>query len=431
MAERQALNDAYRNAITPDENGQPQINADSLSQALAKGGHGSAIPQILEGINKYQTSHADLLKKQQDLQEHLADTLGFGASAIKASNYDPNVAGVVLDRLGNGPQVQKMKQLLQSNPSGFKQMVDTAIAQSPAQQKIATELEVAKIRAPKGPEGEMPLGADKVSQLNQGLARRFQVLNAGKTLPAEYTLPASATQKDFDRVDKLLTQTESAQGTKAQQAESNAFRAATLQLARDAAAERQEKQDIQPVSGTDPKTGKEVLVSMDEAKNMGLTGVMKADADLVNKAHAARTWLKLADKQGSTADTMGLLQLIDKLDKEGKLGPIASRWNDFLAGKVGAGDPDYAALRAKIGLGNTKLMQAHVGSRGGAFMLEHFEDLANAKKMDARTLRSGVKSELDYMRDVALMPGQAGDSSSSGGAGKLPSFKDWQNSKKP
>ena len=144
---------------------------------------------------------------------------------------------------------------------------------------------------------------------------------------------------------------------------------------------------------------------------MGLTGTMKADADLVNKSQAARDWLKLADKPGigqnTIADKMGILQLIDKMDKEGKLGAVGSRWNDFLSGKIGAGDADYTALRAKMGLSTTKLMQAHVGSRGGAFLLEHFQDLANAGKMDGATLRSGVQSELNYMKDVAKLPEQS------------------------
>jgi hypothetical protein len=41
-------------------------------------------------------------------------------------------------------------------------------------------------------------------------------------------------------------------------------------------------------------------------------------------------------------------------------------------------------------------------------MMEHFEDLANAKKMDADNLRAGVLSELDYMHDVAMQPQKAG-----------------------
>ena len=115
------------------------------------------------------------------------------------------------------------------------------------------------------------------------------------------------------------------------------------------------------------------------------------------------------------ADQMGALQLIDDLDKRGKLGVVASRWNDFMAGNVGAGDPEMEALRVKMGLSTTLLMNVHVGQRGGSYMMEHFEDLANAGKMNAQTLKSGVRSELDYVRDRAMLPSGGGNVSTTGG----------------
>jgi hypothetical protein len=271
--------------------------------------------------------------------------------------------------------------------------------------KEANELQVARIRA--GGSGAEPLTGDQINQLNQTLSSRYQVLNPGRSLPPQFALPANATQKDYDRIDKALEQTEKATGTKAQQDTANAMRQQSAEMVRQNQLDRQNKEGLQPVTGTDPNTGKDVLVPMSQAKDMGLTGVMKADADMVNKATAARHWLQLADKQGDAPESMGILQLIDKMDQEGKLGTVASRWNEFMSGRVGSGDPEFAALRAKMGLSATKLMQAHVGSRGGSFMLEHFEDLANAKKMDASTLRAGVRSELDYMNDVAMMPQNA------------------------
>src|SRR5262249_44268146 len=147
----------------------------------------------------------------------------------------------------------------------------------------------------------------------------------------------------------------------------NVIRAQTFEMARD-------KADLKPVIGTDPKTGQAVLVPMSQAQ--GLTNTIQAPEDTVNKAFAARHWLALASKPGpagASPDDLSIAQLIDKLDAAGKLGPIASRWNDFMAGKVGAGDPDVTALRTKMGLSTTLLMQAHVGNRGGAGMLEHFE----------------------------------------------------------
>lgn len=270
--------------------------------------------------------------------------------------------------------------------------------------------------AGKVPEGEQPLAKSMIGQLNDGMTLRYQQMNPNTPLPPAFKLPDNATQKDADRIEKIMQQTEQAQSAKlnhedaqAQLKLSTSIREQTLQLAKDSAADREQKLGNEPVVGQDAN-GNTVLVSTADAKKMGLTGTMKADSDLVNKSQAARDWLKLADKPGTEKDTppdkMGIVQLIDRLDKEGKLGVIASRWNEFVSGKVGLGDAEYNALRAKMGLSTTKLQQAHVGSRGGAFMLEHFEDLANAKRMNGEALRSGVLSELDYMKDVAKLPAQ-------------------------
>lgn len=164
-----------------------------------------------------------------------------------------------------------------------------------------------------------------------------------------------------------------------------------------------------PVIGIDAD-GRQVMVSRKDAEQMGLSGVMEAPAADVSKSQSARQWLPLASTHGDQPDQMGILQLIDKLDQKGALGPIASRWNDFVVGKLGTGtgDPEtdalMEALRVKMGLSTTLLMNLHVGSRGGSYMMEHFEDLANAGKMDANILRSGVKSELNYAQDRAMMP---------------------------
>jgi hypothetical protein len=178
------------------------------------------------------------------------------------------------------------------------------------------------------------------------------------------------------------------------------MRAQTFEMQRD-------KSDMKPVTGLDPKSGNQVLVPAGQAQQMGLQNPMQADADMVNKAMAARHWLSLATKPappGADPQEMSITQLIDKLDKSGQLGVVSSRWNDFMAGKVGAGDPYVSALRAKMGLSTTLLMQAHVGNRGSAQMLEHFEDLANQKKLDGQTLKAAFGSEISYVRDRAMDP---------------------------
>lgn len=247
--------------------------------------------------------------------------------------------------------------------------------------------------------GEKIGGLPDPVMLNKALEARYQVLHPGEALPAHFTLSPNATPGEFERIDKLLEATERGTATKAQLEISNAMRSQTFEMMR-------EKTDMQAVTGVDPKSGNPVLVPAGQAQQMGIQNPMKADADMVNKAMAARHWLNLANKQGDSKapEDMGIMQLVDKLDKEGKLGPVASRWNEFMSGKVGAGDPDVAALRAKMGLSTTLLMQAHVGSRGSAQMLEHFEDLANQKKLDGPTLKAALGAEVDYVRDKAMDP---------------------------
>ncbi len=80
------------------------------------------------------------------------------------------------------------------------------------------------------PEGERPL--TNVDQMNKALQDRYQVLNPGKTLPGEFTIPPNATQKDYDRIDKALAGVEGAQGTKAQRDQVAALRQQTMELAR-------------------------------------------------------------------------------------------------------------------------------------------------------------------------------------------------------
>jgi hypothetical protein len=215
LATQQATRAAYAKAVKPNAQGQPEIDTEALTQNLAQSGHGDAIPGILENVTKFQKSKADLQESQQKIQTYNQDTLGYAASAIQKAKYDPNVAHTLLDTLPSTPQIQALRQQIDSNPQQFKQIVDNAVSQSPAQQKAAEEEKVATIRAQgKPPEGELPL--PNVDQMNQGLTTRYQVLNAGKPLPPQFTLPANATQKDYDRIDKLMQSTENATATKAQ-----------------------------------------------------------------------------------------------------------------------------------------------------------------------------------------------------------------------
>lgn len=257
---------------------------------------------------------------------------------------------------------------------------------------------------------DQPLG-NHVAPLNQALSRRWQVLNPGQALPSEYTLPNNATAKDFDRIDKVLGQNESAVGTKAQRDLANEARQQTLALAQQAAQDRQEKAGMKWAVWNDPKTGKTVAgpVSLAEqvgAKNAAELGMTEIK-DLMNARHAVTLLSKKGDP--SKPETQGALQLIEELDKDGKLGVLSSRFNRWMTTGVGSepgDDPRIITLIDKNMLGQTATMLAHFGASGGRSpqMLQHFLDLSNAGKMDGDTLKAGTKAVLDYMQDRAMLP---------------------------
>ena len=257
----------------------------------------------------------------------------------------------------------------------------------------------------KGGAANSPIGDDKIDPLNQGLEARWQVLNPNKPLPANYKLPKGATEKDFERIDKLMQQTENAQGTVETRKQTQALREQNQTILKNAQEDREEKQGRKMVIGQD-KNGNLVAVGAADAKSYGLTNVIEPGQLQAEKIINARNLLPLFNNNDK--EDPGIIQLVDRLDKVGKLGIIASRWNEFMTGTLGQSlhDPDIEALRVKVGLGNTALMQVHVGNRGGAYLLEHFEDLVNSKKMDAENLRTGFRTEFNYIKHRAMMPGQ-------------------------
>jgi hypothetical protein len=238
--------------------------------------------------------------------------------------------------------------------------------------------------------------------LNSGLQTRWQVLNPGQPLPDWAKLSANSTPMDFDRVDKLLEATEKGKATQTQQATVNAIRAQTFQLAT-------AKEGYNWVTGTatqGPAAGKVVAVPQSDIQKYGIQDAGKMEGVDITKTQSGRQWLTLANKQAPASappEDKGIGQLMDELDKDGKLGPLAGRLNEFMAGKFGQGDPEYTALRTKLDLSNTLLATVHSG-RLGPFLMENMQQLAAAGKMDGPTLKAAFKSEQDYVTDRSMDP---------------------------
>ncbi len=135
MAARQALNDSYKNAITIDASGKPTFDTDKLMQNLSTGPAAYKSPEVLEGITKFQKTRLDIQTAATELQGKQADMIGAAASAIKGANYDPTLAHSLLDSLPPSPQLAQIRQQI-DNPQALKQIVDTAIQNSPKQREL-------------------------------------------------------------------------------------------------------------------------------------------------------------------------------------------------------------------------------------------------------------------------------------------------------
>ncbi len=116
-----------------------------------------------------------------------------------------------------------------TGPNGEPVLVET----NSGQMHVATPLGGVKLKPPKLTDSEQPLGG-KVQQLNDAMTARYQVLHPGQPLPQQYQIPANATSKDYDRIDKALESEERAISTKAQQETSNEMRRQSAALAREA-----------------------------------------------------------------------------------------------------------------------------------------------------------------------------------------------------
>lgn len=111
---------------------------------------------------------------------------------------------------------------------------------------------------------------------------------------------------------------------------------------------------------------------------------------------ATRTMVETAPRVIELADRAE--QLINQ--QLSSLGPAASRWNEFMAGKVGAPNPEFTKLRTTVGLATTALMRMHVGARGGEQIMEHFQNLIDSSKQDPQNLIAAFEEIKNYAHAV-------------------------------
>jgi hypothetical protein len=110
--------------------------------------------------------------------------------------------------------------------------------------------------------------------------------------------------------------------------------------------------------------------------------------------------------------------------QEKSLGPAASRWSEFMAGKVGSPNPEFTGLRTNTALLQTLLMRMHVGASGRVAMMESFKDLIDSGKQSPENMRAAIQEIISYANDVS------GKNTESGNSGSVPSVGGMFNGKK-
>jgi hypothetical protein len=315
-------------------------------------------------------------------------------------------------------QLDSLEKVLMGESNFTKQQLERAQTQDALNKATLAQMQAAKIPLEEE-EIRQRIGGFNIPQLNTGLQTRWQVLHPGQALPPQFTLQPGSSPKDFERIDKVLEQTEKSAQTKSQQDISTGIRQQMLGLAQEKAEEAKtraeeatEKQQMKWVEYTD--AGRTVAGPLSQAKAAGATDMSELGQKDVQDIREARNVHQLISKQGdpSRPENMGVNQLIDSLARDNKLGIVSSRLNSFLTGKVGTlpgDDPRIAALLNKADLAMTASMKAHFGASGGRSpqMLEHFLNMANARKMDAPALKAGFAAVDDYMQDRGRLPASA------------------------
>jgi hypothetical protein len=85
----------------------------------------------------------------------------------------------------------------------------------------------------------------------------------------------------------------------------------------------------------------------------------------------------LKTMQQSAPHVLGLVESTRSSLEKAKddMGPIKGRFSEFMAGKVGTTNKEWIAIRTNTKLLETRLMNMHVGARGGEYILKHFENI--------------------------------------------------------
>lgn len=84
------------------------------------------------------------------------------------------------------------------------------------------------------------------------------------------------------------------------------------------------------------------------------------------------------------------------IDAVERLGPLASRYQDFMSGKVGTKNPEFITLKDNVELLSTLLARMHVGARGGRDIIENFKQMINVGRASPENMKAATAAIIRY-----------------------------------
>jgi hypothetical protein len=144
----------------------------------------------------------------------------------------------------------------------------------------------------------------------------------------------------------------------------------------------------------------------------------------VNSMNTPTTNQRTAAGRAETVIAMAP-EVLSRIDAVGsQMGPISGRWNDFMQGKVGAPNEQFAALRSDLLMMSSAVALAHAQGRLPENLRQEFDHAINAPNQTPENLKATINTMIPWLQQVQNQgerPGaQPASGTASGGAEQAP-----------
>lgn len=120
----------------------------------------------------------------------------------------------------------------------------------------------------------------------------------------------------------------------------------------------------------------------------------------VNSMNTPTTNQRTAAGRAETVIAMAP-EVLSRIDAVGsQMGPISGRWNDFMQGKVGAPNEQFAALRSDLLMMSSAVALAHAQGRLPENLRQEFDHAINAPNQTPENLKATINTMIPWLQQV-------------------------------